>query len=272
MIAAPPGRAGQVSCAPDTAGSPPPPGSSKLIFSRDFPSFSPLPKKMPRIAGQIAPQARAAVYPNSLPWVETPQSAELPRVVFSANFEYHPNIDAVGFLVREIWPLVRSPLSRRSLTPGRTRRRHLFAIFYRPAPPTRPESRSPAPSRTPGPRSPRLKSWSRPFAPAAVPESRFWKRGPQLAVSSLPPWPPRDWGAGRRRHRPGVGRTGFAVAKSSGCWGTLPSVNVLQHTGVRRFESCYSWETVWKTLDNDLQPMRQIGVNRYTKESDALRS
>ena len=31
----------------------------------------------------------------------------MPRVVFSGNFEYHPNIDAVAFLVREIWPLVR---------------------------------------------------------------------------------------------------------------------------------------------------------------------
>jgi glycosyltransferase involved in cell wall biosynthesis len=29
------------------------------------------------------------------------------EIVFSGNFEYHPNIDAVGFLMREIWPAIR---------------------------------------------------------------------------------------------------------------------------------------------------------------------
>lgn len=60
-----------------------------------------------RTVREIAPGARVAVYPNSIPWVEAPQLAEKPRIVFSGNFEYHPNIDAVGFLVREIWPRVR---------------------------------------------------------------------------------------------------------------------------------------------------------------------
>jgi glycosyltransferase involved in cell wall biosynthesis len=60
-----------------------------------------------RMARKIAPGARVRVYPNALPWVETPRLPELPRIVFSANFEYHPNIDAVRFLVREIWPVVR---------------------------------------------------------------------------------------------------------------------------------------------------------------------
>ncbi len=60
-----------------------------------------------RVVRQIAPGVPVNVYPNALPWVETPRVPELPRIVFSANFEYHPNIDAVRFLVREIWPRVR---------------------------------------------------------------------------------------------------------------------------------------------------------------------
>ena len=59
------------------------------------------------IAKTIAPKARVVVYPNSLPWVDAPNSPEFERVVFSGNFEYHPNIDAVKFLVQDIWPLVR---------------------------------------------------------------------------------------------------------------------------------------------------------------------
>lgn len=55
----------------------------------------------------IAPAACVHVYPNSIPWVDAPQLPESPRLVFSGNFEYHPNIDAVEFLVSEIWPRIR---------------------------------------------------------------------------------------------------------------------------------------------------------------------
>jgi glycosyltransferase involved in cell wall biosynthesis len=63
-------------------------------------------------AARVAPSARIEVYPNALPYVGTPQAGEMrtaeqPVVVFSANFEYHPNIDAVRFLISEIWPEVR---------------------------------------------------------------------------------------------------------------------------------------------------------------------
>jgi glycosyltransferase involved in cell wall biosynthesis len=56
---------------------------------------------------RIAPTARVAVYPNALPASEVPAVEEEPVVVFSANFEYHPNIDAVAWLVSAIWPEVR---------------------------------------------------------------------------------------------------------------------------------------------------------------------
>lgn len=57
------------------------------------------------------PGCQVAVYPNALPWVNQPQvnqphSSDQTNVVFSGNFEYHPNIDAVRFLTAEIWPEV----------------------------------------------------------------------------------------------------------------------------------------------------------------------
>jgi glycosyltransferase involved in cell wall biosynthesis len=63
-------------------------------------------------ARNIAPDARVVVYPNAIPatpepGAATPESDKEPVVVFSGNFEYHPNIDAVSFLVASIWPEVR---------------------------------------------------------------------------------------------------------------------------------------------------------------------
>src|SRR6185312_5705125 len=55
-------------------------------------------------AQQIAPTARIAIYPNALPASEPTTLEEEPVVVFSGNFEYHPNIGAVGWLASEVWP------------------------------------------------------------------------------------------------------------------------------------------------------------------------
>ncbi|HEU5020451.1 MAG TPA: glycosyltransferase, partial [Bryobacteraceae bacterium] len=60
-------------------------------------------------AQRIAPNARIAIYPNALPAAKIPAAQisatdEEPVVVFSGNFEYHPNIDAVGWLASEVWP------------------------------------------------------------------------------------------------------------------------------------------------------------------------
>jgi glycosyltransferase involved in cell wall biosynthesis len=56
---------------------------------------------------EIAPGAATAVYPNALPWTDVPNVKTRNEIVFSGNFEYHPNIDAVGFLIRDIWPAIR---------------------------------------------------------------------------------------------------------------------------------------------------------------------
>ena len=58
---------------------------------------------------RIAPGAKVRVYPNAFPLVPAPGPTKKKRdlLIFSANFDYHPNIDAVEFLLSEIWPEVR---------------------------------------------------------------------------------------------------------------------------------------------------------------------
>jgi glycosyltransferase involved in cell wall biosynthesis len=58
---------------------------------------------------EIAPGTQCEVYPNAYPvqegWEERNDTLPLPNtVVFSGNFEYHPNIDGVRYLMEEIWP------------------------------------------------------------------------------------------------------------------------------------------------------------------------
>jgi glycosyltransferase involved in cell wall biosynthesis len=47
------------------------------------------------------------VFPNALPWLAAPEVAEVPAVVFSGNLEYHPNLEAVRWFARDIWPRFR---------------------------------------------------------------------------------------------------------------------------------------------------------------------
>ncbi|HWB83263.1 MAG TPA: glycosyltransferase [Bryobacteraceae bacterium] len=59
------------------------------------------------LARAIVPEARVTVYPNALPFTPRPASDGEDAIVFSGNMEYHPNISAVRFFRREIWPLLR---------------------------------------------------------------------------------------------------------------------------------------------------------------------
>jgi glycosyltransferase involved in cell wall biosynthesis len=54
------------------------------------------------------PRARVAVYPNALPLVAIPKAEEEPVVAFSGNLEYHPNINAVRYFHRSVWPLLKA--------------------------------------------------------------------------------------------------------------------------------------------------------------------
>jgi glycosyltransferase involved in cell wall biosynthesis len=55
-------------------------------------------------AQDLSPDSQVTLYPNALPRVPLPVAYEEEVIGFSANFEYHPNIAAVRFLMKEIWP------------------------------------------------------------------------------------------------------------------------------------------------------------------------
>jgi glycosyltransferase involved in cell wall biosynthesis len=52
----------------------------------------------------IAPQARVAIYPNTIPLIEVPAREEQDNIVFSGTLEYEPNRTAVRFFRSQIWP------------------------------------------------------------------------------------------------------------------------------------------------------------------------
>lgn len=65
------------------------------------------------IVQAISPSAKVTVYPNALPFLAQPSLAQPPggepcEIIFSGNLEYAPNIQAVRFFHRDIWPLLKS--------------------------------------------------------------------------------------------------------------------------------------------------------------------
>ncbi len=56
----------------------------------------------------LAPGAGVHVYPNALPLTPQPDVSEENAIAFSGNFEYKPNLGAVRFFRRDIWPVLRS--------------------------------------------------------------------------------------------------------------------------------------------------------------------
>jgi glycosyltransferase involved in cell wall biosynthesis len=59
------------------------------------------------IARRISPGSKVTVYPNAIPLVARPDTAEREMIAFSGNLAYHPNVSAVRFFHDEIWPLLR---------------------------------------------------------------------------------------------------------------------------------------------------------------------
>ncbi len=57
---------------------------------------------------EIAPDAAVHVFPNTIPCVTAPAVAERDEIAFSGNLAYGPNVSAVRFFHREIWPLLRA--------------------------------------------------------------------------------------------------------------------------------------------------------------------
>jgi glycosyltransferase involved in cell wall biosynthesis len=50
------------------------------------------------------------VFPNAIPDVPVPAVEEENAIVFSGNLEYHPNVEAVRWFARDIWPSVHREL------------------------------------------------------------------------------------------------------------------------------------------------------------------
>ncbi|MEZ5399654.1 MAG: glycosyltransferase [Bryobacteraceae bacterium] len=58
------------------------------------------------LACGIAPAARFAIYPNTVPLREVHATARR-QIVFSGNLEYHPNRTGVAWFARHVWPRIR---------------------------------------------------------------------------------------------------------------------------------------------------------------------
>jgi glycosyltransferase involved in cell wall biosynthesis len=56
----------------------------------------------------IAADVQVTVYPNALPPIVPPPRSDRPEIVFSGNLEYAPNIQAVRFFHRNVWPALQS--------------------------------------------------------------------------------------------------------------------------------------------------------------------
>ena len=51
--------------------------------------------------------AQVTVCPNTIPLVALPRREKANEIVFSGNLEYHPNLSAISYFQRNIWPLLR---------------------------------------------------------------------------------------------------------------------------------------------------------------------
>lgn len=59
------------------------------------------------VVGGLAPAAPVSVYPNTIPEAPLPERCEENAIAFSANMAYPPNIAAVRFFARQVWPRLR---------------------------------------------------------------------------------------------------------------------------------------------------------------------
>lgn len=86
-------------------------GDAALRLERDWlPRFSQVlatSESDADLVRQIAPSAQVTVYPNAVPEAPLEPPSNENVVVFSGNMEYHPNLSAVRFFRREVWPLLR---------------------------------------------------------------------------------------------------------------------------------------------------------------------
>jgi glycosyltransferase involved in cell wall biosynthesis len=218
------------------------------------------------IARRIAPTASVTVYPNAIPNVPAPRVPERPVVVFSGNFEYHPNIDAVQFLVSSIWPEVckRCPELRLRLV-GRGDRfvRHLLPSGLNievtgPINDAFAEIAAArvvvAPLRTgSGTRVKILEAWAaaRPVVATSLAAEGLECQGDRdLLVADDGP------------------AFGIAIARLNA---DLGQRSMIAGNGRRLFEERYTWQAAWRALDNNPLLAGTGTGPGYTEDSNANR-
>jgi glycosyltransferase involved in cell wall biosynthesis len=224
-----------------------------------------------RRVAAIAPTTKTHVYPNALPTTKLPQVREFPRVVFSGNFEYHPNVDAVRWLVRDIWPQVRQrdpELRLRLVGRNDAAVRHLL-----------PDSLLQDGS---------IEATGQVHdALAEIAQARV-VIAPLRAGSGTRLKVLEAWAAGRCVVATTLAAEGLAARdginiaiEDDACQFAARVARLasdpaerarLGAAGRRTFEDNYCWETVWKRLNIDLQLTRASGLTDILENSDALRS
>jgi glycosyltransferase involved in cell wall biosynthesis len=211
-------------------------------------------------AAIIAPGARLAVYPNSLPRREIPCLAEESCLVFSANFEYHPNIDAVEFFISEIWPLIgeqHPDLSLKLVGRGDAFIRHLI--------------RDRARIETTGP----VEDASREIAKAQVVVAPL-RAGSGTRIKILEAWAAAKPVVATPLAAEGLDvQDGANILLASEPAGFASAIDRLLKNGDERqrmgdlgrqtFENTYTWDRAWQGLDRDLQSKLTMDLNRYTE-------
>jgi glycosyltransferase involved in cell wall biosynthesis len=200
----------------------------------------------------IAPRANTLVYPNALPWTPVPNLEPQNAIVFSGNFEYHPNVDAVRFLIREIWPAIRQErpdVKLRLVGRGEEHIRHLLA-------------RHNDSVETTGP----VENGLAEIGSAAVVLAPL-RAGSGTRIKIL-----EAWAAARPLVATTLAAEGLAAQHGENCLiadnavkfstfvlDLLDKPEERRRIGVRArrtFEHLYNWEVVWKALDTALQVPR----------------
>ncbi len=242
--------------------------ASRKLERELFPRFSAVlatSEEDAAIAREIAPGARIFVYPNALQWVEVPQLPEVPRIVMSGNFEYHPNVDAVAFLSKEIWPLVRRAvpdLRLRLVGRGDAFIRHLL-------PGGRVEETG---IEVTGPVEDALSE----IAQAQVVVAPV-RTGSGTRIKILEAWVAARPVVATPLAAEGLDAVaGVNIVLASGAEELAAEVvrllrdpaarALIGAAGRRTFEDRYTWERAWRRLDFDLQLTQPSGVNGYTEE------
>jgi glycosyltransferase involved in cell wall biosynthesis len=212
----------------------------------------------------IAPAANVQVYPNSFPLIPQPSLTEEPVIVFSANFEYHPNIDAVEFLAKEIWPEIarRHPALRLRLV---GRGDSFIRKFLAPGPESRIETTGPIPDALA-----EIAKATMVIAPLRVGSGtrlkiiEAWAAGKAVVATPLA----AEGLAARDGENIRLAGTAAEIVNAVDALLQEPQTRFrLGAAGRTLYENAYSWNAAWQTLDLNAQLTRNFGLNSYTEKT-----